>query len=132
MRKNCPSNEYISSRHIFGFTQDYAYIDNEAQVFGAQMFGVNLLSRYGSGERVFLTTDLSAILIPLAGIKTVDFATSEEERTYDYAPGAGVRLSAKLLNARGVELASCLNPTARETAALVLPSIGRGRCRMLR
>jgi Domain of unknown function (DUF3943) len=95
-----------SSRHIFNVTQEYAYIDNEAEVFGAQMFGVGLLSRYGSGHPVFATTDVSVILIPLAGIQTIDFADPETGRTYDYAPGAGLRVGAKVLNDRGLELAS--------------------------
>ncbi len=94
------------SRHIFNVSQEYAYIDNEAEVFGAQMFGVGLLSRYGSGHPVFATTDFSAILIPLAGIQTIDFADPETGRTYDYAPGAGLRIGAKVLNDRGLELAS--------------------------
>jgi hypothetical protein len=95
-----------TSRHIFGFTQEYSYINNEAEVFGAQMFAAGLYSRFGSGDRVFASTELSAIVIPLAGIKTIDFVDPEAERTYDYAPGGGLRVGAKLLNARGLELAS--------------------------
>lgn len=95
-----------STRHIFGFTQEYAYVDNLAEVFGAEMFGMGLLSRYGSEESVFVTTDVSAILVPLAGIQTIDFTTPSTERTYDYAPGGGLRAGATLLNARGLELIS--------------------------
>jgi Domain of unknown function (DUF3943) len=95
------------SRHIFNVTQEYAYIDNEAEVVGAQMFGIGLLSRYGSGHPVFATTDFSALLIPLAGIQTIDFAEDPElGRTYDYAPGAGLRVGAKIVSDRGLELAS--------------------------
>ena len=89
------------TRHIFNFSQEYAYVDNLAEVFGAQMFGMGLLSRYGSDRSVFATTDLSAILIPLAGIQTVDFVNADS--AYDYAPGAGLRAGAKLLNERGLE-----------------------------
>ena len=94
------------SRHIFNVTQEYVYVDNEAAVFGAQLFGVGLLSRYGSGHPVFATTDLSALVIPLAGIQTIDFADPETGRTYDYAPGAGVRVGAKIFTDRGFELGS--------------------------
>jgi hypothetical protein len=94
------------SRHIFGFTQEYAYVDNLAQVFGAEMFGMTLLSRFGSGRSVFATTDLTAIAIPLAGIQTVDVLDPDTGRGYDYAPGGGLRAGAKLLNARGMELLS--------------------------
>ena len=92
------------TRHIFNFSQEYAYVDNLAEVFGAQMFGMGLLSRYGSDRSIFATTDLSAILIPLAGIQTVDFVNADS--AYDYAPGAGLRAGAKLLNERGLELVS--------------------------
>jgi hypothetical protein len=82
-------------RHIFGFTQEYEYLNNESQVFGAQMFGAGLLSRYSLGKNLVGLTDASVIVIPLAGIKTTDFENPETGRNYDYAPGGGARVSAR-------------------------------------
>lgn len=82
-------------RHIFGFTQEYEYLNNESQVFGAQMFGAGLLSRYTLGKYLTGLTDASVIAIPLAGIKTTDFANPETGRNYDYAPGGGARVAAR-------------------------------------
>lgn len=85
-----------SARHVFGLSQEYEYINNASQVFGAEMFGAGLLSRYDLSEKVRAVTDLSAIAIPLAGIQTVDVTSPETGRNYDYAPGGGVRVAARL------------------------------------
>ena len=50
-------------------------------------------------------TDASVIVIPLAGIKTIDFESPETGRNYDYAPGGGARVAARLFGA-GQELFS--------------------------
>jgi Domain of unknown function (DUF3943) len=85
-----------SIRHVFGISQEYEYINNASQVFGAEMFGAGLLSRYDIREGVRAVTDLSAIAIPLAGIQTIDFASPDTGRNYDYAPGGGLRVAARL------------------------------------
>jgi hypothetical protein len=78
-------------RHIFGFSQEYEYFNNRAQVFGAQAFSASLLSRYPLGKSLFLVTDFSLIGVPLAGIKTTNFLSPQTGRNYDYAPGGGGR-----------------------------------------
>ena len=85
-----------SVRHVFGLSQEYEYINNVSQVFGAEMFGAGLLSRYDLSEKVRAVTDVSAIAIPLAGIQTTDFTSPQTGRNYDYAPGGGVRVAARL------------------------------------
>jgi len=82
-------------RHIFGFTQEYEYLNNESQVVGAQMFSAGLLSRYKLGK-VAATTDVSVLAIPLAGIKTTNFDVAATGRNYDYAPGGGVRAEVRV------------------------------------
>jgi len=83
-------------RHVFGFSQEYEYLNNASQVFGAEMFGAGLLSRYDIAPGVRAMTDLSLIAIPLAGIQTIDFTSTETGRNYDYAPGGGARVAARL------------------------------------
>ena len=82
-------------RHIFGFSQEYEYLNNEAQVVGAQAFSAGLLSKYRVGK-LAAATDFTVLAIPLAGIKTTDFASPKSGRSYDYAPGGGVRGEARL------------------------------------
>jgi hypothetical protein len=82
-------------RHIFGFAQEYEYLNNESQVFGAQILSAGLLSRYSIGKNLVGLTDASVMAIPLAGIKTIDFENPETGRNYDYAPGGGARVSAR-------------------------------------
>jgi hypothetical protein len=89
-------------RHVVGFSQEYEYMNNEAQVFGAQAFSGGVLSKYRIGK-LAAVTDLTALLVPLAGIQTTDFASAETGRTYDYAPGVGARAEARLyLGAREI------------------------------
>ena len=84
-----------SARHIFGFAQEYEYLNNESQVVGAQMFSAGVLSRYRLGK-LAAATDVSLLAIPLAGIKTTDFANPQTGRNYDYAPGGGARIAVRL------------------------------------
>jgi len=85
-----------SIRHIFGFTQEYEYLNNRSQVFGSQMFGAGILSRYQIRPGFFAVTDVSAIVFPLAGIQTTDFENAQTGRNYDYAPGGGLRAEGRL------------------------------------
>jgi len=92
-------------RSIFGFSQEYEYINNESQVFGAEMLSVGLLSRFTIRKGWLFLNDVSAIAIPLAGIKTTNFTNPQTGRNYDYAPGGGARVAARLFGA-GQELFS--------------------------
>ncbi len=83
-------------RHIFGFFQEYEYFNNESQVFAAQIFSAGLLSRYTVATDLHLRTDVTAIAFPLAAIETTDTLNPETGRTYDFAPGAGLRLAGRL------------------------------------
>ena len=86
-------------RHIFGFTQEYEYFNNASQVFGAQVLGAGFLSRYAIREGLLAVTEVGAIAFPLAGIQTTDFANPQTGRNYDYAPGGGARVGARLFAA---------------------------------
>jgi hypothetical protein len=83
-------------RHIAGFSQEYEYLNNEAQVFGAQMFSGGLLSRYVLRPELFAITDVTALVFPLAAVQTIDFESPQTGRNYDFAPGGGVRALARL------------------------------------
>jgi hypothetical protein len=94
-----------SARHILGVSQEYEYINNASQVFGAQMFGAAMLSRYAIRDSVFAVTDLGIVATPLAGIQTTNFASPQTGRNYDYGVGGGVRAAARLF-AGGQEVLS--------------------------
>ena len=83
-------------RHIFAFGQEYEYLNNASQVFGAEILSAGLLSRYAIHQGVIGLTDASILGIPLAGIRTVDVENPTTGRNYDYAPGAGARVSGRL------------------------------------
>ncbi|MEO6324733.1 MAG: DUF3943 domain-containing protein [Thermoanaerobaculia bacterium] len=84
------------TRHILAVSQEYEYLSNEAQVFGAQVISIGLLSRRGAPAGFTLTTDMSVLVYPLAGIQTTNVLSPETGRTYDYAPGAGLRVGGRL------------------------------------
>jgi len=84
------------ARHAFAFSQEYEYFNNQAQVFGAQMFSAGVLSRWLLGGRVVAATDLDAVAIPLAGVKTTDFENPSTGRNYDYGPGGGALAALRL------------------------------------
>lgn len=90
-------------RHVFGFSQEYQYLNNASQVFGAQILSAGLLSKYSLRKGLDAFTDASILAIPLAGIRTVDFERPETGRNYDYAPGGGARVGGALF-ANGREL----------------------------
>ena len=90
-------------RHIFGFSQEYQYLNNASQVFGAQILSAGLISKYNLRKAVDVYTDASILAVPLAGIRTVDFENPETGRNYDYAPGGGARVGGALFaNAREI------------------------------
>jgi Domain of unknown function (DUF3943)/Outer membrane protein beta-barrel domain len=83
-------------RHILGVFQEYEYFSNESQIFAAQIFSTGLMSRYSLRPDLKISTDLTAIVFPLAGIRTTDFLNPETGRSYDFAPGGGFRAAARL------------------------------------
>ena len=92
------------ARHVFGFSQEYVYLNNAAQVFGSQSFSAGLLSRYALPLGLFAVTDASATALPLAGIQTTDFDNPQTGRNFDYAPGVGVRVEARLVGPSRADL----------------------------
>lgn len=90
------SEKTAAVRHIFAFGQEYEYLNNVSQVFGAQILSAGLLSRYAIREGLIGLTDVSILAIPLAGIRTIDVENPETGRNYDYAPGGGARVGARV------------------------------------
>ncbi|MGE5413222.1 MAG: DUF3943 domain-containing protein [Syntrophomonadaceae bacterium] len=85
-----------SARQVLEVSQEYQYINNEAEVFGAEMFSGGWMSRYALPGSLVAATDLNALAIPLAGVKTINFAAPQTGRNYDYGPGGGARIGARL------------------------------------
>jgi uncharacterized protein DUF3943 len=85
-----------AARHIAGFSQEYEYFNNESQVFGAQIFSGGLLSRYVISPELFALTDATALVFPLAAIRTTAFETPQTGRNYDFAPGGGLRAAGRI------------------------------------
>jgi Domain of unknown function (DUF3943) len=83
-------------RHIIGFSQEYEYLNNASQVFGAQIVSAGVLSKYRIRESVTAFSDVAILVIPLAGIRTTDFERPETGRNYDYAPGGGARVAGRI------------------------------------
>ena len=94
-----------SARHILGVFMEYEYVDNQAQVLGAQAFSGGLLSRFGLKGGMCLDTSATAIAFPLAGVGTTNFLNPLSGRSFDYGPGGGLRATARL-NRNGRELLS--------------------------
>ena len=92
-------------RHIFGFSEEYEYFNNASQVFGAQMLGAGVLSRYRLGANLEGITDLGALAVPLAGIRTTDFENPQTGRNYDYGVGGGLRAAGRVFR-KGREVAA--------------------------
>ncbi len=90
-------------RHIAGFSQEYEYLNNASQVFGAQIISAGLLSRYVIRPELFAVTDATVVAFPLAAVQTTDFTVPQTGRNYDFAPGGGVRAEARLYR-RGREI----------------------------
>jgi len=90
-------------RHVAGFSQEYEYFNNAAQVFGAEILSAGVLSRYRLGEGLNAMTDVGFLAVPLAGVQTTDFANPSTGRNYDYGSGGGVRVAGRVL-ARGREI----------------------------
>ena len=120
-------------RHILGFSQEYEYLNNKSQVFGAQMFGAGFLSRYQFRPGLMAVTDVSAIVFPLAGIQTTNFENPQTGRNYDYAPGGGLRAEGRIyVGAReilgagyGVVWASTANGTSRTNTLQFFRAVAR-------
>jgi len=94
-----------STRHILGVFMEYEYVDNQAQVFGAEAFSAGLLSRFGLKSGMSLATSATAAVFPLAAVGTTDFLNPLSGRSFDYGPGGGFRVSARL-DRKGREILS--------------------------
>jgi hypothetical protein len=94
-----------SARHILGVFMEYEYTDNQAQVLGAQIFSAGLLSRYALRNGLSLSTSVTGMVAPLAGVGTTNVENPLSGRPFDYGPGGGLRAIARL-NRKGRELLS--------------------------
>ena len=82
------------TRHVFAINQRYDFIKNPVYSFGQQSLEAGMLSRFGVPRRFNIRTKLAvdaavlgAIDAPYGGIG---------ERTYDFGPGLGATLDARL------------------------------------
>ena len=86
-----------SARHILGVFMEYEYVDNQAQVFGAEAFSAGLLSRYALNGGLTLATSATGVVFPIAGVGTTDVLNPVLGRSFDYGPGGGLRVTARLI-----------------------------------
>ena len=94
-----------TARHILGVFMEYEYSDNQAQVFGAEAFSAGLLSRYALKSGMTLSTSATGVVFPIAGVGTTDVLNPVSGRSFDYGPGGGLRVTARLAR-KGRELFS--------------------------
>lgn len=85
-------------RNIFEFFQLYEYLNNEAQVFGAQILGAGLLSRFQLEKEFSVTSEVSVGVFPLAAIETTNALSPITGRSYDYATGGSLRVGGALVH----------------------------------
>jgi hypothetical protein len=85
-----------TSRHILGVFMEYEYVDNQAQVFGAEAFSAGLLSRYALKGGMAFSTSATGVVFPIAGVGTTDVLNPLTGRSFDYGPGGGLRVTARL------------------------------------
>jgi hypothetical protein len=93
------------ARHVFAVSQEYDYVNNEAEVVGAQAFSAGILSRFALGGLYAVETDLEAVAVPLAAVQTAAVPEGAAERDYDFGSGGGL-LSAVRLRRGDRELVS--------------------------
>jgi hypothetical protein len=99
------SDPSAEARHLLGVFMGYEYFNNAVQIFSTESFSVGLLSRYRLGSRLQAQTGISATVFPLAAIRTTDSIDPVSGRSYDYAPGGGLRFEGSL-HLAGREIAS--------------------------
>jgi hypothetical protein len=92
-------------RHVFALSQEYDYVNNEAEVVGTQAFSAGILSHFELGGRFSVEADLEAVAVPLAAVKTVVLPEDSTERDYDFGSGGGL-FAAVRLERGGHELVS--------------------------
>ncbi|MEN8005882.1 MAG: DUF3943 domain-containing protein [Candidatus Krumholzibacteriota bacterium] len=82
------------SSHILAGFLRYDYLNNSKVEFGAQSLGAGLMSRFETDSGLEIRTELHTNAIILGANKSDYRSTSG--RTYDYGPGAGVDLAARI------------------------------------
>jgi hypothetical protein len=92
-------------RHVFALSQEYDYINNEAEVVGTQAFSAGILSHFELGGRFSVETDIEGVAVPLAAVGTVVLPEDSTERDYDFGSGGGL-FAAVRLERGGHELVS--------------------------
>jgi hypothetical protein len=89
------------ANHVLAAYQHFDYFDNEAYTYGGQSFGASLLSRFESGDSFVTRTWVQVNGIVLGATKSDYFNISG--RSYDYGPGAAVKIGATLAR-RGADI----------------------------
>ena len=81
-------------RHLLVVNQRFDYLSNRAYKFGGQSIEGGLASRWKLGKGYALRTDLFGDLLILGALDAP--LAGAGERTYDFGPGAGLRIDASL------------------------------------
>lgn len=83
------------TRHLFRVWHNYDYINNDALEFGRNGVTIGVDSRFPISDKLEIRTTVGGNIIVLGGINSEFVGVND--RTYDFGPGVGVDLEARLL-----------------------------------
>ena len=87
-----------AAEHRLGLFMGYEYTNNQSEIFSAQTFSVDLLSRFPLPRGLELRTEIAGVGFPVVALQANDmlYTFSSAGRPYDYGIGGGVRSLARL------------------------------------
>jgi len=84
-----------TTKHLFRVWHNYDYINNDALEFGRNGVTLGVNSRFPVSDKLEVRTTLGGNIIVLGGINS-EFV-GVQDRSYDFGPGVGVQLQARLV-----------------------------------
>jgi hypothetical protein len=96
-----------AAEHRLGLLMGYEYTNNQSEIFSAQTFSVDLLSRFPLSRGLELRTEVMGVGFPVVAVQANDapYEFTSAGRPYDFGVGGGVRSLARLDRA-GLDLLS--------------------------
>ena len=84
-----------TTKHLFRVWNNYDYINNDALEFGRNGVTLGVVSRFPVSDKLEVRTTLGGNIIVLGGINSEFVGVAD--RTYDFGPGIGFQVGARLL-----------------------------------
>ena len=87
-----------AAEHRLGLFMGYEYTNNQSEIFSAQSFSVDLLSRFPLSRGLELRTEIAGVGFPITALQANDalYQFGSAGRPYDFGVGGGVRSLARL------------------------------------